>query len=149
MTDDLPTPLSVSTPALSPVLFMLCWPASFHLVFGRPIFLFPRISILGTSPSMCLFFFSPLPNRFSRVFVEGCVTLVVPRMHSFLILSFQYFLCFVGLRLSILFSVVLSSVKSSFSLVYPSSALYSVCVHLFASSLLLPCPRHRENEPIL
>ena len=45
-------------------------------------------------------------------------------------LSVQYFSCLVGMRLSILFSVVLSS----FCLVYPSSTHSSVCVlHLFSS----------------
>ena len=35
--------LSVSSPALSSVLFKSRWHASFHLVFGRPLFLFPDL----------------------------------------------------------------------------------------------------------
>ena len=46
--------LSVSSPALNPVLFKSRWQASFHLVFGRPLFLFPGISALNTFLSMCL-----------------------------------------------------------------------------------------------
>ena len=45
--------LSVFSLALSPVLFKYHWHVSFHLVFGRPIFLFPSVSVLNTflSPS--------------------------------------------------------------------------------------------------
>ena len=50
MTADLPSlhiALSVSSPALSPVLFMSHWDVYFHLVFGHTLFLFPGISILS------------------------------------------------------------------------------------------------------
>ena len=45
--------LSVSSLALSPVLFISRWHASFHLVFGHPLFLFNGISGLNTFLSMC------------------------------------------------------------------------------------------------
>ena len=82
--------LSVSSPALSPILSKSRWHASFHLVFGRPLFLFPCISALNTFLSLCsssLLVTRPYQfNRLSVIFLEGCVTLVVPRMCSFLIL---------------------------------------------------------------
>ena len=85
--------LSVSSPALSPVLFKSRWHASFHLVFGRPLFLFPGISALNTFLSMCSpSLLSTCPYQFnllSVIFLEACATLVVPRMCSFLILSLR------------------------------------------------------------
>ena len=85
--------LSVSSPALSPVLFMYRWHASFHLVFGRPIFLYPGVSILNTFISMTFIILPqqmPVPAQSSPGDLFGsCVTLVVPRMCSFLILSLR------------------------------------------------------------
>ena len=85
--------LSVSSPALSPVLFRSRWHASFHLVFGRPLFLFPGISALNTFLSMCspsLLITCPYQiNLLSVIFLEACATLFVPRMCSFLILSLR------------------------------------------------------------
>ena len=43
--------LSISSPALSPVLFKSRWHTSFHLVFGRPFF--PGTSVLCTFLSVC------------------------------------------------------------------------------------------------
>ena len=85
--------LFVSSPALSPVLCKFRLHASFHLVFGRPLFLFPGISALITFLSMCspsLFITCPYQiNLLSVIFLEACATLVVPRMCSFLILSLR------------------------------------------------------------
>ena len=85
--------LSVSSPALSPVLCKSRWHASFHLVFGRPLFLFPGIYALNTFLSMCspsLLITCPYQiNLLSVIFLEACATLVVPRMCSFLILSLR------------------------------------------------------------
>ena len=85
--------LSVSSPALSPVLFKSRWHASFHLGFGRPLFLFPGISALYTFLSMCspsLLITCPYQfNLLSVIFLEACATLVVPRMCSFMILSLR------------------------------------------------------------
>ena len=65
--------------------------SSFHLVFGRSLFLFPGISALKTFLSMCspsLIVTCPYQfNIFSDIFLEACATLVVPLMCSFLILS--------------------------------------------------------------
>ena len=66
---------------------------SFCLVFGCPLFLFPRI---------CPYQF----NLLSVIFLEACVTLVVPRMCSFLILSFCVTL---HVHLSILIWLTLSA----------------------------------------
>ena len=81
ITDDLPIPyrLSISSPALSPVLFM-----SILLVLGRHIFLFPGISVLNSFFSMCSSSLitlecSPLLNRLSGIFLEAYTTLV-PRV---------------------------------------------------------------------
>ena len=85
--------LSVSSPALSSVLFKYRWHASFHLFFGRSLFLFPGISAFNTFLSMCspsLLITCPYQiNLLSVIFLEACATLVVPRMCSFLILSFR------------------------------------------------------------
>ena len=45
--------LSISSPTLSPALFIPRWHPSFHLVFDHPFFLFTGISILNTFLSMC------------------------------------------------------------------------------------------------
>ena len=78
--------LARSQPSTFHVLF-------FHLVFGRPIFLFPTISILNTFLSMCsssLLITCPCQfNGHSVIFLEACATLVVPRKCSFLILSLR------------------------------------------------------------
>ena len=85
--------LPVSSPTLSPVPFKSRWHASFHLVFGRPLFLSPGISAPNTFLSMCspsLLITCPYQfNLLSVIFLEACATFVVPRMCSFLILSLR------------------------------------------------------------
>ena len=81
--------MSISSPTLNPVLFMSLWHASFHLVFGRPLSLFPGISILSTY----VFFVSPQHARTSRLH-DLCGSLrhscnVVTRMCTFLVLSLR------------------------------------------------------------
>ena len=85
--------LSVSPPALSPIVFKSREHASFHLVFGRHLFIFPGISALNTFLRMCspsLLITCPYQiNLLSVIFLEACATLAVPRMCSFLILYFR------------------------------------------------------------
>ena len=80
--------LSISPSARNPVLFMSCWFASFHLVFGRPIFLFLVISVLNTF-LVCVLHLSSSHARTSSIasLRSFCVTLVVPLMRLFLVLS--------------------------------------------------------------
>ena len=81
MTDDLPSPhRPVRLLARSrPSTFMSRWHASFHLVFGRPFFLFPGLSVLNTFLSMCspsLLITCPYQfNHFSVIFLDACATL--------------------------------------------------------------------------
>ena len=48
-----PLALSVSSPAVSRVLFKSRWHMSFHHVFGHLLFLFPGLSVPNTFLSMC------------------------------------------------------------------------------------------------
>ena len=74
-------------------LFKYRWHASFHLVFGRPFFIFHGISVLSTSLSMCsssILITCTYPfNRPYVIFLEACETLVVPRLCAFLIWSLR------------------------------------------------------------
>ena len=93
VTADLPSPhrpvhfLARSQPSKSR------WHASFHLVVGRPLFLFPGISVhntfLGVCSSSLLIKCPHQFNLLSVIFLTACITLVVPRMCSFLILSLR------------------------------------------------------------
>ena len=113
--------LSVSSLALSPVLFKSCWRASFQLVFGLPLFPFPGVSILNTfigrcsSPLLitCLYQF----NRLSMISLEAYSTLFVPRIS------------FTGILLS-------ETILRSFITISPAYS-HPLC-HLHLSSLLPP-----------
>ena len=87
--------LSVSSPALSPLLFKSRWLASFHHVFGR-LSSFSLVYPISTLSSLCVLHLSPLssllitcPYQFNLLgdLFGSPVTLIVPRMCSFLILS--------------------------------------------------------------
>ena len=84
-----PSPLSLSVQNVSKSR----WIASFHLIFGRPLFLFPGVSVLNTFLSVCSSsLLVTCPYQFdipSVIFLEACTTLVVPRKCSFLILSWR------------------------------------------------------------
>ena len=78
--------LSISSPALSPVLFTSrchCH-VSFHLTFRHPLFL-----VIYPHFPQCVFYphRMPVPVQSSVIFLDACNTLVVPRMCFFLILS--------------------------------------------------------------
>ena len=85
--------MSNSSPVLIAVFFKSRWHSSFHLVFSHSLFLFSGISVLNTFLGMCssaLLFTCPYQfNLLSVIFLEACITLVVPRMCSFLILSLR------------------------------------------------------------
>ena len=93
MTADLPSPhrpvhfLARSQPINSR------WHASFRFVVGRPHFLFPGISVHNTFLGVCSSsLLIKCPHQFnlrSVIFLTACITLVVPRMCSFLILSLR------------------------------------------------------------
>ena len=95
MTDDLSSPhRPVRLLARSQFsTFQISLTRVFPSFFGRPLFLFPGISALNTFLSMCspsLLITCPYQiNLLSVIFLEACATLVVPRMCSFLILSFR------------------------------------------------------------
>ena len=140
--------LSVSPPALSPVLCKSRWHASFHLVFGRPLFLFPGISALVTFLSMCspsLLITCPYQfNLLSVIFLEACATLVVPRMWSFLILSFRVtphidrsiLISVTSIRFSCLF--VVAHVSAPYSIAYRIHRPIS----LYCMTVIQPVLRH-------
>ena len=127
--------LCVSSPALSPVLFKYRLHASFRLVFGRPLFLLPGISAFKTFPSMCSpSLLSTCPYQFnllSVIFLEACATLVVPRMCSFLILSFlvtphihrSILISVTSIRLSFLF--VVAHISAPYSMAGLITVLYT------------------------
>ena len=80
--------LSISSSARNPVLFMSCWLACLHLVFGRPIFLFLVISVLNTFFACALHLSSSHARTSSIASLRSfCDTLVVPLMRLFLVLS--------------------------------------------------------------
>ena len=85
--------MSISSPALSPVLLKLRWHTCFNFVFSRPLFLFPCINVLNTFPSMCsssLLYHMPVPGQYSLGdLLEARATLVAHRMWTFLILSLR------------------------------------------------------------
>ena len=82
-----PSPRSLS------VQYCSRWIVSFHLSFGRSLFLFPGISVqdtfLGTCSSSLLITCRHQFNRLSLVVLEAYATLAVPRWCSFLILSLR------------------------------------------------------------
>ena len=69
------------------------WIASFHYIFGRPLFLFPGISVLNTFLSKCSSsLLITCPHQLvilSVIFLEACAILVVPRKGSLQILSLR------------------------------------------------------------
>ena len=108
---------------------------SVHLVFGLPLFLFPGIAFVITllttwSSSIlitCPYHFSLL----SVIFLDACTTFVVPRMCSFLVLSF---LVTPHIHLSILISftsildscrLVVAHVSAPYSITGLTTVLYT------------------------
>ena len=86
----------------------------FHIIFGRPLFLFPGIFVLNSFLSVC---YSSLlvtcPYLFdipSVIFREACITLVVPRKCSFLILSWRV-IPYIHLSILISFTLILFSYR--------------------------------------
>ena len=146
--------LSVCSPAHSPVLFMSRWHATFHLVFDRLLFFFPRICILNTFLSSCSSsFLITCPYQFSRlsvIFLEAsCTILVVPRMRSFLVLSLLHVASHVSVGTcaskpyyTSLYDITMSTFSTSY-VSKPLSALFpaitTTCI-VPCSSLLLPPP---------
>ena len=53
MTADLSSSRSPAMSVFSPVLLKSRWHAAFHLVFGRPLFVFPGRSVVNTFLIMC------------------------------------------------------------------------------------------------
>ena len=80
--------LSISSPAFSPVFFMFYWHASFHLVFGRLLFIFPGVSLLHTQ---YVFFISPhhkpVESSLRDLFGSLSLSLVCARSRSCLCVS--------------------------------------------------------------
>ena len=116
MTDDLPTPCRPVHLLPSSVQYFSGWHALFHLVFGRPLFVFLDMAILNAPPSMCSsspFIMCPYQfNRLSVIVLETCTTLVVPLMCSFLILSLRVTLHIYRSILISLLAVVVRAITS-------------------------------------
>ena len=110
----------LSSPCLSPRLLSVQefsksrWIAYFHLMFGRPLFLFPGIFVLNTFLSVCSSsLLVTCPYQFdipSLIFLEACTTLVVPRKCSFLILSLRV-TPYIHLSILISFTLILFSCR--------------------------------------
>ncbi len=102
--------LFIASTGLRPAVFRSL--VSFHLVSGRAFFLLPGMLVIST---LFTVFFSSLLitglrlfSRLSVLFSDACVTLVVPLMHSFLVLSF-FVTPHIHLNILIPFASILSS----------------------------------------